>query len=184
MAGQGRCDVRLRDVTLAVALMAAIGTCEASAQGWRRPEERLKERKITLPAAPATVANYVRAVRVGNLLFVSGTTSRDLKPFGKVGRELTVDQGYQAARHAGLLFLANVRAELGTLDRVKRVVKVLGMVNSADGFAEQPAVINGVSDRMVEVCGETMGKHARSAVGLAALPGNAPVEVEAILEIE
>src|SRR5688572_2986029 len=98
MAGQGRCDVRLRDVTLAVPLMAAIVTCEASAQGSMRPEERLKERKITLPAAPAPVANYVRAVRVGNLLFVSGTTSRDLKPFGKVGRELTVDQGYQAAR--------------------------------------------------------------------------------------
>jgi enamine deaminase RidA (YjgF/YER057c/UK114 family) len=83
-----------------------------------------------------------------------------------------------------MLFLANVRAALGTLDRVKRVVKVLGMVNSADGFAEQPAVINGFSDLMVEVFGEAIGKHARSAVGVAALPGNAPVEVEAILEVE
>ena len=169
---------------LGAVVISALATCEVSAQGSMRPEERLKERKITLPPAPAAVANYVRAVRVGNLLFVSGTTSRDLKPFGKVGRELTVDQGYQAARHAGLLFLANVRAELGTLDRVKRVVKVLGRVNSADGFAEQPAVINGFSDLMVEVFGEAIGKHARSAVGLAALPGNAPVEVEAILEIE
>jgi enamine deaminase RidA (YjgF/YER057c/UK114 family) len=168
----------------AAVLMTAMVAGEASAQGSMRPEERMKERKITLPPAPAPVANYVRAVRVGNLLFVSGTTSRDLKPFGKVGRDLTVDQGYQAARHAGLLFLANVRAELGTLDRVKRVVKVLGMVNSADGFSEQPAVINGFSDLMVEVFGETMGKHARSAVGLAALPGNAPVEIEAILEVE
>jgi enamine deaminase RidA (YjgF/YER057c/UK114 family) len=176
--------MRQRVVMLGTLLISAMVTYDASAQGATRAEERLKERKITLPEAPAPVANYVRAVRVGNLLFVSGTTSRDLKPFGKVGRELTVAQGYQAARHAGLLFLANVRAELGTLDRVKRVVKVLGMVNSADGFAEQPAVINGFSDLMVEVFGETMGKHARSAVGLAALPGNAPVEVEAILEIE
>ena len=172
-----------RNGVLSVLLMTAALTCNVLAQGPARPEERLKERKITLPSAPAPVANYVRAVRVGNLLFVSGTTSRDLKPFGKVGKELTVEQGYQAARHAGLLLLANVRAELGTLDRVKRVVKVLGMVNSADGFGDQPAVINGFSDLMVEVFGEA-GKHARSAVGMAALPGNAPVEVEAILEIE
>jgi enamine deaminase RidA (YjgF/YER057c/UK114 family) len=172
-----------RDGVLLVLLVTTALTCNVSAQGPARPEERLKERKITLPTAPAPVANYVRAVRVGNLLFVSGTTSRDLKPFGKVGKELTVEQGYQAARHAGLLLLANVRAELGTLDRVKRVVKVLGMVNSADGFGDQPAVINGFSDLMVEVFGDA-GKHARSAVGMAALPGNAPVEVEAILEIE
>jgi enamine deaminase RidA (YjgF/YER057c/UK114 family) len=172
-----------QDGRLWALLVTAALTCNGSAQGPVRPEERLKERKITLPTAPAPVANYVRAVRVGNLLFVSGTTSRDLKPFGKVGKELTVEQGYQAARHAGLLLLANVRAELGTLDRVKRVVKVLGMVNSADGFGDQPAVINGFSDLMVEVFGEA-GKHARSAVGMAALPGNAPVEVEAILEIE
>ena len=176
--------MRPRDVMAAALLMAAIVPCEAAAQGSIRAEERLKEKKIVLPAAPAPVANYVRAVRVGNLLFLSGTTSRDLKPFGKVGRDLTVDQGYQAARHAGMLLLANVRAELGTLDRVKRVVKVLGMVNSADGFAEQPAVINGFSDLMVEVFGESIGKHARSAVGMAGLPGNAPVEVEAILEVE
>ena len=126
-----------RDGMLSVLLLTAALTGTVSAQAPARPEERLKERKITLPTAPAPVANYVRAVRVGSLLFVSGTTSRDLKPFGKVGKELTVEQGYQAARHAGLLLLANVRAELGTLDRVKRVVKVLGMVNSADGFGDQ-----------------------------------------------
>ena len=108
-------------------------------------------------------------MRVGNLLFVSGTTSRDLKPFGKVGKELTVQQGYQAARHAGLLLLANVRAELGTLDRVKRVVKVLGMVNSADGFGDQPAVINGFSDLMVEVFGEA-GKHPAPPWGWPPFP--------------
>ena len=176
--------MRQRDVMLAAVFIAAIGACDVSAQGATRAEDRLKELKITLPPSPTPVANYVNAVRIGNLLFLSGTTSRDLKPFGKVGRDVTVKEGYQAARHAGMLFLANVRAALGTLDRVKRVVKVLGMVNSADGFAEQPAVINGFSDLMVEVFGEAIGKHARSAVGVAALPGNAPVEVEAILEVE
>jgi enamine deaminase RidA (YjgF/YER057c/UK114 family) len=95
-----------------------------------------------------------------------------------------VEQGYQAARQAGLITLARARAVLGSLDRVKRVVKVFGMVNSADGFGDQPKVINGVSDLMVEVFGEAIGKHARSAVGMAGLPGNAPVEVEMIVEVE
>ena len=97
---------------------------------------------------------------------------------------MTVEQGYQAARHAGLIMLSKIRAVLGSLDRVKRIVKVLGMVNSADGFGDQPKVINGFSDLMVEVFGDAIGKHARSAVGMAALPGNAPVEVEMILEVE
>ncbi len=166
----------------ALALLAL--TENAPAQSPDGAETRLKERNITLPSAPAPVGNYVDAVRVGNLLFVSGNTSREWEPKGKVGKDLTVEQGYQAARHAGLLFLAKVRATLGSLDRVKRVVKVVGMVNSADGFAEQPKVIDGFSDLMVEVFGESIGKHARSAVGMAALPGNAPVEVEEILEVE
>jgi enamine deaminase RidA (YjgF/YER057c/UK114 family) len=97
---------------------------------------------------------------------------------------LTVEQGYQAARQAGLIMLAKVRAALGSLDRVQRVVKVVGMVNSADDFGDQPKVINGFSDLMVEVFGEAIGKHARSAVGVASLPANAPVEVDVILEIE
>jgi enamine deaminase RidA (YjgF/YER057c/UK114 family) len=176
--------MRQRIVVLGTLLMSAMVTSDVSAQSATRAEERLKELKITLPPSPTPVANYVNAVRVGNLLYLSGTTSRDLKPFGKVGRDVTVKEGYQAARQAGMILLANVRANLGTLNRVKRVVKVLGMVNSADGFAEQPAVINGFSDLMVEVFGEAVGKHARSAVGVAALPGNAPVEVEAILEVE
>jgi enamine deaminase RidA (YjgF/YER057c/UK114 family) len=171
----------IRRTLLAFGLVLFVAS---AAQAQSRAEARLKELKITLPAAPAPIANYVTAVRVGNLLYLSGSTSRDLKPFGKVGRDVTVDQGYQAARHAGMLLLANTRSVLGSLDRVKRVVKVLGMVNSADGFAEQPAVINGFSDLMVEVFGEAIGKHARSAVGVAALPGNAPVEVEVILEVE
>ena len=173
-----------RDAALAALLIVTIGAGTVSAQGPSRVDQRLKELKITLPVPPAPVANYVAAVRVGNLLYLSGSTSRDLKPFGKVGKEVTVDQGYQAARQAGLLLLANAHAALGSLDRVKRVVKVLGMVNSAEGFGDQPAVINGFSDLMVEVFGEAIGKHARSSVGVAALPGNAPVEVEVIFEVE
>src|SRR5439155_23730290 len=124
-------------------------------------EARLKERNITLPQPATPLATYVGAVRVGNLLFVSGhgPLRVDGKPSarGKVGRELTVEQGYQVAREIGLSLLATVRASLGSLDRVKRVVKVLGMVNSADGFGDQPRVINGFSDRMVEVLGEDAG---------------------------
>src|SRR2546422_8665609 len=114
-------------------------------------ESTLKEKSITLPTPSAPVANYVGAVRVGNLLFVSGRGPiRDGKPTarGKVGKDLSVDQGYQIARDVGLGLLATVRATLGSLDRVKRVVKVLGMVNSADGFGDQPRVINGFSDLM------------------------------------
>jgi enamine deaminase RidA (YjgF/YER057c/UK114 family) len=133
------------------------------------------------------MANYVGAVRVGNLLFLSGHGPvRDGKPTatGKVGRDLTTEQGAQVAREVGLLLLATTRAHLGSLDRVKRIVKVLGMVNSAEGFGEQPKVINGCSDLMVEVFGEAIGKHARSAVGMAALPVGIPVEIEMILEVE
>ena len=172
-----------RHIPLAVLLISTIGTCEGFAQGTARAEQRLKELKITLPSPPAPVANYVPAVRVGNLLYLSGSTSRDLKPLGKVGKEVTVEQGYKAAREAGMILLAYARASLGSLDRVKRVVKVLGMVNSAEGFGDQPLVVNGFSDLMVEVFGEA-GKHARSSVGVAALPGNAPVEIEVIFEVE
>jgi enamine deaminase RidA (YjgF/YER057c/UK114 family) len=150
-------------------------------------ESRLKEKSISLPTPTSPVANYVGAVRVGTLLFVSGHGPiRDGKPTarGKVGKDLSVDQGYQVARDVGLNLLATVRASLGSLDRVKRVVKVLGMVNSADGFGDQPKVINGFSDLMVEVFGEAVGQHARSAVGMAELPMGIPVEIEMILEVE
>jgi enamine deaminase RidA (YjgF/YER057c/UK114 family) len=103
---------------------------------------------------------------------------------GKVGRDLTVEQGYQAAREVGLCLLATARAALGDLDRVRRIVKVLGMVNCADDFGDQPKVVNGFSDLMVEVFGEAIGKHARSAVGMAGLPMGIPVEIEMILEVE
>ncbi|MGH7313267.1 MAG: RidA family protein [Candidatus Rokuibacteriota bacterium] len=150
-------------------------------------EARLKELNLTLPPPGAPLANYVGAVRVGTLLFVSGhgPLRGEGKPTarGKLGRELSVEQGYKVAREVGLNLLATTRASLGSLDRVKRVVKVLGMVNSAEGFTEQPKVINGFSDLMVEVFGDA-GKHARSAVGMAELPMGIPVEIEMILEVE
>ncbi len=151
-------------------------------------EARLKELGITLPQPATPLANYVGAVRVGNLLFVSGhgPDRTDGKPMarGKVGRELTVEQAYQVARAVGLALLATTRTQLGSLDKVKRVVKVLGMVNSADDFGDQPKVINGFSDLMVQIFGEAIGKHARSAVGMAGLPMGIPVEIEMILEVE
>jgi enamine deaminase RidA (YjgF/YER057c/UK114 family) len=150
-------------------------------------EATLTAKRITLPPAGTPMANYVTAVRSGNLLFLAGAGPvRDGRPTiqGKVGKELSVEQGYQVAREVGLTLLANARAHLGSLDKVKRVVKVLGMVNSAEGFGDQPKVINGFSDLMVEVFGEAIGKHARSAVGMAALPVNIPVEIEMILEVE
>jgi enamine deaminase RidA (YjgF/YER057c/UK114 family) len=150
-------------------------------------EARLKELNITLPPPGTPMANYVGAVRVGPLLFVSGhgPIRTDGKPSarGKLGRELSVEQGYKVAREVGLNLLSTTRASLGSLDRVKRVVKVLGMVASAEGFNEQPKVINGFSDLMVEVFGDA-GKHARSAVGMAELPVGIPVEIEMILEVE
>lgn len=156
----------------------------AWAQNTVGAEARLKELNITLPSPPTVVANYVGAVRTGNLLFLAGSTQGVEGLKGKLGNEVTVEQGYQSARLIGLRLLSVVRANVGSLDRVKRVVKVLGMVNSADGFGDQPKVINGFSDLMVEVFGEAIGKHARSAVGMGGLPGNAPVEVEMIVEVE
>ena len=150
-------------------------------------EKRLKELRIALGPVSAPVANYVNAVRTGNLLYLAGKGGPPgpdgKRPQGKLGREFTVEQGYRHARDTGLEILAVLRHELGSLDRVKRVVKVLGMVNSAEGFGDQPLVVNGFSDLMVEVFGEA-GKHARSAVGMAGLPGNSPVEVEMIVEFE
>jgi len=170
-------------LTLAMALV--LGAVPALAQNQQGAEARLKEKNIVLPAEAAPAANYVNAVRVGNLLYLAGNTAGpQWQPNGKVGKDLTVEQGNAAARQAGLIMLAKIRGALGSLDRVKRIVKVLGMVNSAEGFTNQPAVINGYSDLMVEVFGEAIGKHARSAVGMAGLPGNSPVEVEMIIEVE
>ncbi len=150
-------------------------------------EAKIKELGITLPPPPTPMGNYVPGVRVGNLLFLSGhgpiRTEGTPMPRGKLGRDLSTDDGYKAAREVGINLLGSTRALLGSLDRVKRVVKVLGMVNSADGFGDQPKVMNGFSDLMVSVFGEN-GRHARSAVGMAELPSGIPVEIEMILEVE
>jgi enamine deaminase RidA (YjgF/YER057c/UK114 family) len=150
-------------------------------------ETKLKELGITLPDPARPMGNYVPGVRVGNLLFLSGhgPIRVDGRPLarGKVGRDLTAEEAYKVAREVGINLLGSARTLLGSLDKVKRVVKVLGMVNSADGFGEQPRVINGFSDLMVEVFGDS-GRHARSAVGMAELPMGIPVEIEMILEVE
>lgn len=149
-------------------------------------EARLRELGITLPEPERPVANYILSVQVGNLLFLAGHgPERDGKPTitGKLGRELSVEEGYKVAREVGLSLLAAVRAALGSLDRVKRIVKVLGMVASAEGFTDPPLVINGFSDLMVELFGQN-GRHARSAVGVAELASGIPVEIEMIVEVE
>lgn len=149
------------------------------------PEAKLREMNIALPTPSAPVANYVKAVRTGNLIFLAGAgPQKDGKyTTGKVGADLSIEQGYEAARLTGINQLAVLKAELGDLRKVKRIVKVLGMVNCNPDFADQPEVINGFSDLMVAVFGEK-GKHARSAVGMAALPRNMAVEVEMIVEVE
>lgn len=149
-------------------------------------ETRLKEKGITLTEPSKPVANYVNAVRVGNLLFLAGkgpTKPDGSNITGKVGKDLTIEQGYEAARLTAVNHLAVLKAELGSLNKVKRIVKVLGMVNCTEDFKDQPKVINGYSDLMVEIFGDK-GKHARSAVGMYALPVNIAVEVEVIVEVE
>lgn len=144
------------------------------------PEEKLKALGLELPEVSQPMANYVKWKQVGNVLYLAGN-GPDV--YGKVGADLTPEQGYQAARETGLEIIAVLKAATGDLSRIKQFVKVLGMVNSAPDFNGHPAVINGFSDLMVEVFGEK-GKHARSAVGVAALPNNIAVEIEVIVELE
>ena len=141
--------------------------------------DRLAEIEVSLPPVPTPAGNYVHAVRTGNLLFLAG---KGVLVTGKVGVEFTKEQAYEFARETGLILLAVIKQELGTLRRVKRVVKVLGMVNATPDFGDQPFVINGCSDLFVEVFGEA-GRHARSAVGMGSLPHGIPVEIEAIVEV-
>lgn len=150
-------------------------------------EAKLSQMGLTLPEPGSPVGNYVGAVQVGNLLFVSGhgpgRQSAATIVAGKVGRDLTTAQAYDVAKVVMLNCLASVKRELGDLDRVKRIVKLLGMVNCTEDFTEQPQVINGASDFLVELYGEA-GRHARSAVGMQQLPMNIPVEIEMIIEVE
>lgn len=148
-------------------------------------EQALAQLGIILPAPPKPVATYVPVVRAGNLLFLSGVIPfRDgkLAVEGKLGKDLTVEQGYEASRIALLNALAIVRSEIGTLDRVRKLVRMVGYVASAEGFIQQPAVINGASDLLVKIFGDA-GRHARVALGAAELPLNAPVELELIVEV-
>jgi len=141
---------------------------------------------LKLPPVGVPKGNYVLTVPHGNLLFTSGHLPQPIdEPLivGKVGQDLTAEEANAAAQWVGLNILSTLKAELGDLDRVKRVVKLVGFVNCVDGFAAQPTVVNGCSDLLAEVFGDK-GMHARSAVGTNALPLNVPVEIEAIIEVE
>ena len=149
-------------------------------------DQKLKDMGITLFNPGKPMANYVKAVQTGNLLFLAGHVSTRADGSGitgKLGKDLTIDQGYEAAKLATVSLLSTLKAELGDLNRVKRVVKVTGFVNSTPDFGDQPKVINGCSDMLVALFGEK-GKHARSAVGMGALPSNYAVEIELIVEVE
>lgn len=148
-------------------------------------EQKLKQLGLELPAPPKPVANYVPAVRTGDLLFLSGVLpSRDgqLIMTGKLGQELSIEQGVEASRVAVLNGLSIIRHEAGSLDRVKRIVKMVGHIASAPVFTDQPQVLNGASDLLVSLFGDA-GRHARVAVGAAELPRQAPVEIELIVEL-
>lgn len=168
-------------------LCAGAGLQAQNRPGKGRPDfdQKLVELGITLPVVSAPIANYVNAVQTGKLIFLAGKGPRKedgSNITGKVGVDLTIEQGYEAAQLTAINQLAALKAELGSLNRVKRIVKVLGMVNCGPDFGDQPKVINGFSDLMVKVFGE-QGKHARSAVGVGSLPGKMAVEVEMIVEI-
>jgi enamine deaminase RidA (YjgF/YER057c/UK114 family) len=149
-------------------------------------DKKLKDLGITLMEPSKPIANYVKAVRAGNLVFLSGhgpVKADGSYVTGKVGRELTIEQGYDAAKLTGIGLLSSLKAEIGDFNKVKRVVKVLGMVNCHSDFTDHPKVINGCSDLLVAVFGDK-GKHARSAVGMNSLPMNTSVEIEVIIEVE
>ena len=151
-----------------------------------KPETRIQELHLTLPSAPKPVAKYKTAVLVGNILYVSGhgPLKADGKMIqGRVGADMTLEQGKEAARVVGLAILSTVRHTIGSLDKVKRLVKTLGMVNSTAEFRDHPQVINGFSELMADVFGEEAGVGARSAVGMGSLPQNIAVEVECIFEV-
>mgnify|MGYP001232831141 FL=1 len=149
-------------------------------------EEKLQQLGLTLPKPQNPAANYVPVVRTGNLLFLSGVgpiQGNGTKTSGKLGEDLDISEGYKAAQTVGINLLSRLKAELGDLDKVKRIVKLLAMVNATPDFTDHPAVANGCSDLMIKVFGER-GHHARSAVGMSSLPFNIPVEIEMIVETE
>jgi enamine deaminase RidA (YjgF/YER057c/UK114 family) len=146
-------------------------------------EMALENMGLTLPEVTSGVGSFIPAVLTGNLLFISGNTGARMYDYrGKLGTDVTVTQGYEASRCAMLGCLAAARSVIGDLDRIERVVKLLGFVNAGEGFTETPNVINGASDLLISLYGDN-GKHTRSAIGIAALPGNAPVEIEMIVQV-
>src|ERR671923_1295998 len=148
-------------------------------------EKKLREMGFELPKPPVPAANYIGSVRVGNLLFVGGNIGRingTLKYSGKVGDKVSLEQAYEAARNCALNHLAIIKSAIGDLDKVERIVKVLGYVNVAAGFQDMPKVVNGESDLLVELWGEK-GQHTRAAVGVASLSREAPVETEIIVQV-
>ena len=168
---------------LVLALASVLNAAPAAED--RTPEQRLAALGLTLPAVPASVANYVPAVRSGRLVFLAGQVARGPDGrilAGKVGRDLTEAQAAAAARLCALQLLAALKAEVGDLARVTRIVRVGGFVNCTPDFTAQPKVVNGASDLLVAVFGDR-GRHARAAVGVAALPGDAPVEIELVAEV-
>ncbi len=173
-------------LTLATALLTLVNAQAGADEGAYDPEARLKELGIELPEPPSPVANYVNGVRTGNLIFLAGKGPKradGTEIIGKLGAGVSIEEGYEGARLTAINQLAVLKDMLGDLSKVKRVVKVLGMVNSDPDFVEQPAVINGFSDLIVAVFGER-GRHARAAVGMASLPRGQAVEIEMIVEVE
>lgn len=167
-------------------ILITLASADPVNQSPASPEARLKALGIELPPAPKPIASYVPAVRTGNLMFLAGQGPvLGGKPTvtGKVGADLSEEEGAKAARATILVSLAALRAEIGSLDRVARVVKIVGFVNSAPGFTRQPWVMNGASDLLVEIFGDA-GRHARTSVGVNELPLNIPVEIEMIVEIK
>ncbi len=170
---------------IAVLLFAAVIGLPAASQKIDY-DKKLKDLGIELITPPKPIANYVRAVRTGNLIYLAGhgpTKADGTNITGKLGKDMTIEQGYEAAKQTGIALLSTLKGEIGDLNKVKRIVKVLGMVNCTSDFVDQPKVINGFSDLMVNLFGEK-GKHARSAVGMMSLPNNIAVEVEMIVEVE
>ena len=167
-------------------VVAALAAMPALAQEDYDPEARLKALGIELGDPAPPVANYVRAVITGNLVFLAGhgpTQADGTFATGKVGSDVTIEQGYEAARLTAVSLLTSLKKEIGDLGRVRRIVRVFGMVNAVEGFGQQPEVINGASDFLVEVFGDR-GRHARAAVGMASLPRNISVEIEMVVEID
>ncbi len=171
----------MRSLIVSLFLLAAFNLCSA-----QTAEERIKELGIKLFTPAKPIANYVKAVRTGNLVFTAGhgpgrADGTNIK--GRLGDDLNVEEGYEAARVSCISLLSSLKAEIGDLNKVKRIVKVTGMVNSTADFYDQPKVINGCSDLLVDIFGDK-GKHARAAVGMISLPSNIAVEIEMIVEIE